>query len=227
MARWLNTLDVICADAEREKEFSGWYDNVHLADILKTPGFLNGRRCEMKEFRDGRGKFVTMYEIETDDMDKTIAVRVEKRAKEIEQGRGSTAFIIVWKDVLWRQIAKLVADKEHDPRKQRWVNLVETNCGDASREQEFNDWYTNTHLPDVLETPGFMAATRYEMKEFRDGRGKYFTLYEIETDDIDKTMAVRVEKRVKEVEQGRGSKLWAPVWRDVLCRVVTERAAAK
>jgi len=222
MARWLGSFEVVCVDTAREKEFIEWYDNIHAPDILETPGFLTARMYQRKEFRDGRGQFLTMYEIESDDIDKTMAMRWEKRAKEIEAGRGSTAAIPVWKDIVWRQIVKLVADKEHDPKMERWVNLDETNCVDASREQEFNDWYTNMHLPDVLETPGYIAATRYEIKEFHDGRGKYFTVYEIETNDIDKTMEVRRGKRVIEREQGRQSDLWAPVWGDVLWQLLIE-----
>ena len=102
----------------------------------------------------------------------------------------------------------------------RWLNMVETNCVDASREEEFNDWYNNIHLPDVLETPGFVTARRYSQKEFRDGRGKYLALYEIETDDIDKTIALRREKRDRERAQGRYRDLHVPIWRDVLYRQI-------
>ena len=84
-----------------------------------------------------------------------------------------------------------------------WVNIVETNCADASREEEFNNWYDNIHIPDILETPGFLSATRYMIKEPQEGRGKYLTVYEIETEDMDKTMEVRREKRLLERDRGR------------------------
>ena len=85
----------------------------------------------------------------------------------------------------------------------RWVNIVETNCADASREEEFNNWYDNIHIPDVLETPGFLAATRHVIDEPQEGQGKYLTVYEIETEDMDKTMEVRLEKRLLEKDRGR------------------------
>lgn len=31
------------------------------------------------------------------------------------------------------------------------------------REDEYNDWYTNQHLSDVLASPGFVAAQRFEV----------------------------------------------------------------
>ena len=85
----------------------------------------------------------------------------------------------------------------------RWVNIVETNCADALREEEFNNWYDNIHIPDILETPGFLSATRYVINEPQEGRGKYLTVYEIETEDMDKTMEVRREKRLLERDRGR------------------------
>lgn len=115
---------------------------------------------------------------------------------------------------------------------ERWINMVEVTCADPSREEEFNDWYDNVHLPDVLKTPGFVAARRYITKEYRDGRGKYLAIYEIETDDIDKTMALRREIRQKEAEQGRSHSNALPnllihSWKDVLFKQITERTSGK
>lgn len=31
----------------------------------------------------------------------------------------------------------------------------------AGREDEYNEWYTRQHLPDVLSLPGFVAAQRF------------------------------------------------------------------
>jgi hypothetical protein len=66
----------------------------------------------------------------------------------------------------------------------KWLTVAETNCADASRESEFNEWYDNIHLPDVLELPGMMRITRYENTEPSSGKAKFLALYEIETDDI-------------------------------------------
>ena len=110
---------------------------------------------------------------------------------------------------------------------ERWINMVEMNC-DPSGEEKFNDWYTNVHLPDCVETPGFLSARRYVNKEYRDGRGKYLAIYEIETDDIDKTMEVRRAKRVVEAKQGRMTyQMASHVWRDVLYKQIAESIAKK
>ena len=60
----------------------------------------------------------------------------------------------------------------------------------AGRDEEFNAWYTGVHLDDVLAVPGINAAQRFKLATPDDkAAGGYLAIYEIETDDIDKTMA--------------------------------------
>ena len=96
---------------------------------------------------------------------------------------------------------------------EKWVYLVHTNCLDPSREKEFNEWYDETHLPDILETPGFTRATRYENREPAEGQGKFLALYEVETEDIDQTMAAHQANMAKKREQGRMTELVSVVSR--------------
>jgi hypothetical protein len=58
------------------------------------------------------------------------------------------------------------------------------------REDEYNDWYNNQHLSDVVAVPGFGSAQRFKLKELRDGqfRHRYLAIYEIESDDYGKVM---------------------------------------
>lgn len=55
------------------------------------------------------------------------------------------------------------------------------------RDDDYNQWYDDVHLPDVLEVRGFVAAKRYVAApsihdEMPDRR--YLAIYEIETDDL-------------------------------------------
>ena len=158
------------------------------------------------------------------------AVRLEMREKEKEQGRFHTTHIpnllvSIWRDVTFKQIYEITSGETF--KKGNWINTVEIFCTDPSREEEFNNWYNNTHLPDVLSTPGFLSARRYIIKEPRNGRGKYLSIYEIATDDIDRSIALRREKREKEKEQGRSASVVIPglilhAWQDVLFRQIYE-----
>ncbi len=91
---------------------------------------------------------------------------------------------------------------------------MKTNCANAAREAEFNEWYHKTHLPDVLETPGYIRATRYENIEPSEGEAKYLALYEIETDDIDVLMKASRDNMDKKRAEGRFSELLVGVSRD-------------
>jgi hypothetical protein len=60
-------------------------------------------------------------------------------------------------------------------------------------DEEFNDWYSNKHVFDLLNIEGFISATRYELPKgietlpgIPDGVSqKYMALYEIEAEDTD------------------------------------------
>ena len=73
----------------------------------------------------------------------------------------------------------------------RYLLLVLTNPV-PGREEEFNDWYTNRHLGDVLKTPGFISAQRFAPTPVQVGDTPvpwtYFALYDIETDDLKKSI---------------------------------------
>ena len=58
------------------------------------------------------------------------------------------------------------------------------------REAEYNQWYDQVHLKDVLEAEGFVAAQRFELSDAQIagmGEGaprRFLAIYEIETDDL-------------------------------------------
>ena len=69
------------------------------------------------------------------------------------------------------------------------IMVVQTNPIDPSREDEYNDWYSNTHIPEVCAVPGFVGARRYKVHEVAAGDGNgsthaYLSIYEIEADDL-------------------------------------------
>jgi antibiotic biosynthesis monooxygenase (ABM) superfamily enzyme len=57
----------------REDEFARWYDEVHLAEVLAVPGFVSAQRFAAPDAGDGRQRYVVAYDIETDDIDATMA----------------------------------------------------------------------------------------------------------------------------------------------------------
>jgi hypothetical protein len=63
--------------------------------------------------------------------------------------------------------------------------IVLTNPVDG-REAEYNDWYDNQHLADVLAVEGISAARRYDLVPGPPGAGppshRYLAIYDVEGD---------------------------------------------
>ena len=56
------------------------------------------------------------------------------------------------------------------------------------REEEYNDWYSNRHLKDLLAIPGVISARRFKLSGSQI-RGavqayRYLAIYDIEADDV-------------------------------------------
>ncbi len=55
----------------------------------------------------------------------------------------------------------------------------------ASQEDEYGHWYVNTHIPQILQIPGFVGAERYKLDaEVSGGDPCYLTVFELEADDL-------------------------------------------
>jgi hypothetical protein len=65
----------------------------------------------------------------------------------------------------------------------------------AGQEEEYNRWYTQQHLDDVLRVPGFKTAQRYKLAQSNAAApGPYLAIYGIETSDVQKTLAQLSER---------------------------------
>lgn len=59
--------------------------------------------------------------------------------------------------------------------------LVFTNPSEG-QDSEYNEWYSHTHLPEVLEVPGIIAAQRWRVDE-QSGEApahRYLAIYELD-----------------------------------------------
>jgi hypothetical protein len=82
------------------------------------------------------------------------------------------------------------------------VLMVLSNPSEGS-DDAYNDWYTNTHLDEVVSIPGFVSARRYKVTDaqidgFPESAHTYLAIYEIEGDPAD-----AFEQLVDELQSGR------------------------
>ena len=63
-----------------------------------------------------------------------------------------------------------------------WV--VMTHPSSAAVEDQFNEWYNEVHLKDVLAIPGIVGATRYKRDSAETALTPYLALYELEAESL-------------------------------------------
>lgn len=85
----------------------------------------------------------------------------------------------------------------------RYLYVVLTNCKNPVREEEFNRWYSEIHLPDVLRVPGFISASRYVNSRWKEGEPRFLALYEIQTDNLDATLQALRDTSANWRQEGR------------------------
>jgi hypothetical protein len=63
--------------------------------------------------------------------------------------------------------------------------LIALSSPVAGKEEEFDDWYQNQHLPQIIALPGGQSAQRYKLvaKLMGSDPNQYLAIYDIECDD--------------------------------------------
>jgi hypothetical protein len=71
----------------------------------------------------------------------------------------------------------------------RTLMMVFSKPASPEVEAEYNDWYSNKHLPDLTRVPGVITATRYKLDKsatlmpgIEGDHRDYLAIYEIEGD---------------------------------------------
>lgn len=73
----------------------------------------------------------------------------------------------------------------------RRYKMIVLSCPAEGREAEYNDWYQNFHLGQVVNIRDIHSAQRFRLsrKMVEQESQPYLAIYEIETDDIDAVVA--------------------------------------
>jgi hypothetical protein len=82
------------------------------------------------------------------------------------------------------------------------VMVVMSNV-EAGREDEFNDWYTNEHIGDVVQKlPGFVSAQRFELAptQLEPTTYRYMTIYRIPEGRLEEAQASILYQRVERAQ---------------------------
>jgi hypothetical protein len=147
----------------REAEFRAWYEAEHVPAMLARPGWLRLRRYLC---RDGR-PHISLYDIDDD-----LATTPRLSEAPFRSRRFAARGIRDYHARTWREIHSAGA---HQPRPE-WLNIVTVDIEDA-HAGEFDRWYNEVHVPEILACPGWIANRRYECV---DGEPRFLAIYDLE-----------------------------------------------
>ena len=95
------------------------------------------------------------------------------------------------------------------------------------REAEFERWYDEHHVPDMLAVPGVMTAQRFRLSD-ATGQGdpgwSYLAFYELDTDDPDTLMA-EIRRRIADGAIPRSDAL-APETKGLIATAISAKLQA-
>ena len=105
MEKWLIVIQVNCTDPSKEKEFHDWYDNTHIPDVLTVPGIVRATRYENVTPGEIETKFLTLLEVEADDVWQ-VTTELQTHSAQAEKEGRMTTLLQIAAGAVYRQIAE-------------------------------------------------------------------------------------------------------------------------
>jgi hypothetical protein len=199
-------------------KFNDFYSNTHMHEVVAAnPGFIRATRYELLE-PDPRGEFgprwLAVYEMDSEQAAQTYLDRNDASATgrpNYTPGPAAWQNYEGWWRLMWHRLVP--EHGELGAGGAPYLYFVAMNVPpdtDAKGLQEFNDFYTNIHVPEVVDISAFRSGTRYELhKDLRHpppGAPQFLAVYEAD----DKSRQRMAERRTNP----RGAKLSSgpPTW---------------
>ena len=191
-----------CGEAGREDEFNRWYNHMHLPDVTATGVFGNPMRLENADRKDGQPGYIALYETAWDDAMDAWKAQNESPKRVRSPERMSPLLDVVHVGIYQRLGGELRAAN----RKSTGGFVVMANVPDPARTDDFNRFYTDIHVRDILESGLYHIAYRYECREEVTGKGaRFLNLYETDQPDPAKAFRELLQLNTGWKEEGRFS----------------------
>src|SRR5581483_3371937 len=150
-------------------DFNDFYTNVHMREVVNNnPGFVRATRYELHE-PDVRGDFgprwLVMYEMEDEAAARGYIARNDgppEGRPTYTKGPAAWQNYQGWWRLLWNRVAPVEgAIGEHGAPYLYFVAMNVPPGTDEAGYKEFNDFYTNIHVPEVVSISKFIRGHRY------------------------------------------------------------------
>jgi hypothetical protein len=227
-------MDLAESTPDEVAEFKRHYGEVHRIEVVeRNPGFVTSHQYEL-HMPDPRGKhgprFLTIYEIASE---AALADYLERHEGPHAKNMGWSPGPDVWRDkrstvwrLMWRQQLQFGIPSD-SPDTLRVIGMDPGPGSDARAIAEYDDYYSNVHVPDIMTSTPFDHAARYELAQELPPRPadapRYCAMYECGADKTEKLDAVRAARTAAAVVRPPGPVAWEN--RDTKWRLTYRRIA--
>jgi hypothetical protein len=156
-----------------EAEFHDWYDHEHGPARMKVPGFTAAHRYHALD--DAKPPWLVLYELESPSVIdspgyQALAANRSERDKSVGAGLAT----------LERRVYEQVSSDGSDGGEPAPVLLSVALTVPADARDDLAAWYTEEHIPMLLEVPGWRRIRRYRLVRGLDGASPDFlSLHEL------------------------------------------------
>src|ERR1700683_23187 len=195
-----------CLRVSEEREWDEWEDDLHVPALCAAGGPWVATRFELtarpQPGMPGIGfTHVTIYELDDADpvgqaartLDADDALRVE--------GGMHSAHVAIGADVF---VAHGPFGRKPEPSPALHGHIL-TNvlCSDPTREDEWDAWYDEQHVPDMLSSGAFGAMSRWQRAPRTRVGSNFLTLYDVSTDTVEEAVERSAATLAEIVAAGR------------------------
>ena len=163
----------------KDAEFNRWYDLDHVPEFVAIDGVIAGRRyvatpaCKelrrpttIDSLKDGRGTYCTVYSFGADDLAAVTAAQGVTGTRLREQDRRFPGMEVARVQDFMLESVVVSKDLQLGPAAAPHLGHQGLLLGigemlDMSRRDAVGQWYDETHHPDLLELPEFLAILRF------------------------------------------------------------------
>lgn len=195
-----------CIRAPEEAAWDEWEDTVHLPALCAGDGPWAATRFELTARPEpgmpGIGfTHVTMLELDAADLAAQAARAMARDAALRADGRMYPAHATVAAEVF---VAHGRFGHKPEPSEARTGHiLTHVLCNDPTREAEWDAWYDEQHVPDMLSCGAFGAMSRWRRVPTAPFGPNHLTLYDVATDTVEEAVHRSAATLAEVVAAGR------------------------
>jgi hypothetical protein len=180
-----------CVRPAEEAAWDTWEDDVHLPAVCAGDGPWAATRFELtarpQPGLPGLGfTHVTIYELDADDVGAQAATALDHDDALRAAGGVHPAHATVAAEVFVAHGPFGVKQPPDETR--RGHILTQVMCTDPAREAEWDAWYDEQHVPDMLSCGAFSAMSRWRRLSPRRVGPNHLTLYDVATDTVEEAV---------------------------------------